>query len=72
MAEYFLFKFLTSGHFRQQAVLFGRYAIFSEHVSAGHCTRGHLTSKVDALHVQMAHRSKPFGGRYGYQDDPAE
>lgn len=68
----FSFPMLTSGHTRQQAVLLGRYAIRSEHASAGHCTRGHFISNVSALHVQMAHRSKPFGGKYGYQDEPAE
>lgn len=62
----------TSGHTRQHAVLFGRYATLSAHASAGHWTRGHLISNVLALHVQIAHRSNPFGGKYGYQDDPAE
>lgn len=67
-----LFRLLTSGQTRQHAVLFGRYAIFSGHASAGHWTRGHLISNVVELHVQMAHRSKPFGGKYGYHDEPAE
>lgn len=63
---------ITSGHFLQHAPLLGRYATLSEHVSAGHWTRGHLISSVIESHVQMVHRSNPFGGRYGYHDEPAK
>lgn len=61
---------LTSGHLLQQAFLSGRYASFSLQLSGGHCTLGHDTSKLFASHVQTAHVSKPFGGKYGCHDDP--
>lgn len=54
---------ITSGHFLQHAFLSGRNASFSEHARDGHLTRGHLISKVFALHVHTVHVSNPFGGK---------
>lgn len=62
----------TSGQIEQHDVAFGMNAYCAEHVSDGHGMRGHLTPSVVGSHVQIAHLSNPWGGKYGYHDEPTE